>query len=181
MNKLIVIQIFILNIFLGCTGVMNKTNIPDWTVSVPSTPYYLFASATASNDSLSKALEHAATLARGEIARQIETKISALTKSFSEELGPNDYSEYFDSYLHLIKTIASQNLIGSRVSKQFFYKDKNEWIAYVLVECPIGEANQAFIDLIQDNDHLYKKFRASETFKQLEDALREYEEERENK
>jgi len=54
-------------------------------------------------------------------------------------------------------------------------KDGTLWRAYVLVEYPIGAANQAFMEQVKKNDQMYTRFRASQTFKELDDEVKKYE------
>jgi len=69
----------------------------------------------------------------------------------------------------------STTLNGSHVKSHNISKDGNLWRAYVLVEYPIGAANQAFMDQMKKNDQMYTRFRATQTFKELDDEVKKYE------
>ena len=54
-------------------------------------------------------------------------------------------------------------------------KDGSLWRAYVLVEYPVGAANQAFLQQIKKNEQLYTRFRSTQTFKELDDEVKKVE------
>ncbi len=73
------------------------------------------------------------------------------------------------------KTIVSTTLQGSKVRSQKIVKDGDLWRAYVLVEYPIGAANEALMQQIKNNNQMYTRFRASQAFKELQDEVDKYE------
>jgi hypothetical protein len=93
-------------------------------------------------------------------------------QKFQEETGTNTDAQLLDQFTQVIKTVVSQSLSGTQLTKQKQVKDGNLWRAYVLVEYPIGAANQAFLDAIKKNNQLYTRFRATQTFKELEDEVK---------
>ncbi|MEX2088722.1 MAG: hypothetical protein WEB62_03085, partial [Bacteroidota bacterium] len=108
--------------------------------------------------------------------RQVEVKINGLQKRFTEETGTADNSQLLDMFTQAGKTIVSTALTGSRVAKQTTLKDGNNWRAYVLVEYPIGAANQALMQQLKNNEQMYTRFRASQVYKELDDEVQKYEE-----
>jgi hypothetical protein len=50
--------------------------------------------------------------------------------------------------------------------------DGSLWRAYVLVEYPVGAASQAFLQQMKKNEQLYTRFRATQTYKELEDEVK---------
>ncbi|HQT92587.1 MAG TPA: hypothetical protein PL001_11240, partial [Candidatus Kryptobacter bacterium] len=44
----------------------------------------------------------------------------------------------------------------------------------VLVEYPIGAANEALMQQIKNNNQMYTRYRASQTFKELQDEVDKY-------
>ena len=54
-------------------------------------------------------------------------------------------------------------------------KDGNNWRAYVLIEYPLGAAQEALREQIKKNEQLYTRFRASQTYKELDDEVQKYE------
>jgi len=170
---------------IGCGGSkdtqqsMQQTSmgdVPDWFANVPQDPNYLYSANTGVSQDLQLAIDKAATGARAEIGRQIEVRIQGLQKRFDEEVGLGEDSKLMQQFTQASKTVVSTSLSGSRIGKQKQMREGNTWRAYVLVEYPIGAANQALMDQIKKNDEMYTRFRSSQTFKDLDDEVQKYEE-----
>jgi len=177
LSLLLLLAIFI----MGCGGskplVQTKaSSIPEWFSNTPQDPNFLYAARTATSRDLGLAIDKAVTNARAEIARQYEVKVTGLTKSFQEEIGSSEDSEINELFTQTVKTVVSTTLMGSRASKTTHVRDGNNYRAYVLVEYPIGAANQAFITALKANQNMYTRFRASEAFKEMDEEVQKYEE-----
>ncbi|MFQ5605000.1 MAG: LPP20 family lipoprotein [bacterium] len=166
---------------IGCGGSKPLTQtsidpIPEWFTNPPQDPNFLYAARTATSRDLNLAIEKAMINARAEIARQYELKIEGMTKSFQEEVGSDEDSEINQFFSQTVKSVVSTQLMGSRASKTKHVKDGNNYRVYVLVEYPIGAANQAFMNALKANRNMYTRFRASEAFKEMDDEVQKYEE-----
>lgn len=174
--------LLVLALFLfGCGGskalqTASEGEVPDWFMTVPQDPNYIFAVNTATSQDLGLAIDKAVTSARAEIGRQVDVLVQGLQKKFDEEVGIGDDAELRQMFTQVTKTVVSTSLSGSRIKYQKQVKDGNLWRAYVLVEYPIGAANQAFMQQIKNNENMYTRFRASETFKELDEEVKKYEE-----
>ncbi|MGD0337697.1 MAG: hypothetical protein ABSB78_02805 [Bacteroidota bacterium] len=178
-------SILIVVLFIGCGGpkTMQSTaagNIPEWYSNPPQDPNYMFAASTATSQDLQLAIDKAATNARGEIGRQVDTKVSGLQKKFDEETGLAKDAQLLQMFSQATKTVVSTSLSGSRIGKQETVKDGDNWRAYVLVQYPIGAASEALREQIKKNEQMYTRFRASETFKELDDEVQKYEDWKKN-
>jgi hypothetical protein len=151
-------------------------DIPDWFTNVPKDPNYFFAPNTQVSQDLQLAIDKAVQGARTEIGRMVETRVQGLQKRFTEETGTANNAQLLDMFTQASKTVVSTSLSGSRVSKQKTLKDGSNWRAYALVEYPIGAANEALMLQIKNNEQMYTRFRASQTFKELDDEVKKYEE-----
>ena len=167
---------------VGCGG-GSKTmqsadtgDIPDWFSNVPNDPNYFYAPNTQVSQDLQLAIDKATQGGRTEIGRMVETKVNGLQKRFTEETGTADNAQLLDMFTSASKTIVSTSLSGSRIAKQKTVKDGNNWRAYVLVEYPVGAANQALMQQIKNNEQMYTRFRASQVYKELDDEVAKYEE-----
>ena len=147
-------------------------NIPDWYMSVPKDPNFIYAAKTATSQDMQLAFDKATTDARAEIGRQVELKVEGLQKRFQEETGTNTDAQLLDQFTQANKTVVSTSLSGSRITKQKQLKDGEIWRAYVLVEYPVGAANEAFLQQVKKNEQMYTRFRATQTFKELEDEVK---------
>ena len=184
--RILLASIIVLSLaFFGCGGSkpMQSTdegNMPEWFMNPPQDPNYMFAPSTSTSQDLQLAIDKAATNGRGEIGRQVETKINGLQKKFDEETGVGKDAQLLQMFTQATKTIVSTSLSGSRVIKQSTVKDGDNWRAYVLVQYPIGAASQALKEQIQKNEQMYTRFRASETFKELDEETKKYDEWKKN-
>jgi hypothetical protein len=122
------------------------------------------------------AIDKATTDARAEIGRTINLKLENLQKKFDEEVGVRENSTILQQFTQATKIVVSESLSGSQVKQKEISKDGEIWRAYVLVQYPIGAANDAFVQQIKKQEELYTRFRSSETFKELEDEVKKYEE-----
>lgn len=165
---------------IGCGGskglqTADTGDVPDWYMNPPQDPNYLYAANTQSSQDMQLAVDKATTAARADIGRQIELRIQGLQKRFTEETGTGNDAQLLQMFTQAEKTVVSTTLNGSRVKSHQINKDGGLWRAYVLVEYPIGAANQAFMDQLKKNDQMYTRFRASQTFKELDDEVQKYE------
>ena len=174
-----ILLIIILVSFFGCgssTVNLSKTDsgeIPIWFLTPPNDPNNdtLFSAKTATSRDMQIAIDKATTDARTEISRQIEVNVQGLQKKFDEEVGLGEDSQLLSQFTQASKTVVSQSLIGSKVKDNKIIKDGNTWRSYVLVEYPLGAAKKLLLDKIKENEQLYTRFRASETFKELENEV----------
>lgn len=172
--------ILVLAVF-GCGGskalqTTSEGEVPDWFSTIPQDPNFLFAANTATSQDLQLAIDKAVTAARAEIGRQMEVRIKSLQKRFDEEVGFGEDAQLLQQFTSATKTVVSASLTGSRTKYQKQVKDGNRWRSYVLVEYPIGAANEALLQQLKKNNQTYTRFRASETFKELEEEVQKFEE-----
>jgi hypothetical protein len=168
-------------VLIGCGGAKtlqttSECDIPEWYTTVPQDPNYLFAAKTATSQDMQLAVDKATTDGRTEIGRQTDLKVQGLQKKFDEEVGMNADAQLMTQFTQANKTVVSTSLSGSRQKSQKLCKDGNLWRAYVLVEYPVGAANEALLQQIKKNNEMYTRFRSSQTFKELDDEVQKYDE-----
>lgn len=169
---------------LAIAGCANKTtlqtakpcDIPEWYTQIPKDPDYLFGVATAASQDMQLAADKAATSARAEIGRQAEVRVQSLQKRFDEEVGLAEDSQLLQHFEAVTKTVVSTSLSGSRLREQTPCRDGAVWRTYVLMEYPIGAANQALLEQLRQNSLMYTRFRSSQAFQELEDEVGKFEE-----
>ncbi len=162
----------------GCGGSksMSDCEVPDWYLNVPQDPNYLLSAKSATSQDMQLAIDKATTDARTEIGRQADLKVQGLQKKFDEEVGVSTDPQLLQQFTQANKTVVSTSLTGSRVKTQKVCKDANSWRSYILVEYPIGAANQALMEQLKKNEQMYTRFRSSQAFKELDDEVQKYEE-----
>ena len=166
-------------LLVSCAGGPPKGEVgpvPEWYLNPPQDPDFLYAPATETSKDLGLAVRKARTSGRAELASQLEVRLQALRKKFTEEVGAGEDSELLSQYSEVIKEVVSQVLVGSRTAKQDVRKEGMVYRAYVLMELPIGAANKALVDRIKAREYLYTRFRASQSFQELEKEVEKFEE-----
>jgi hypothetical protein len=170
-------------VFVGCGNdepTVDGREVPEWYLNTPEDPNYVYAANTATSQRMQVAIDKATTGARGDLAASLETKIESMTKSFTEEVGDDLRQQYTEAQ----KEITSQVLKGTSPNqKEVFQQDNDTWRAYVLMELPVGEAAQQFLSKINSlnkEDEMYTRFRSSQAFKEMQQAVDEYEKEQES-
>ena len=156
-------------VIIGCSG---SKQFP---FDVPNNPNYLYAPATATSKDMQHAINSAREEGRVEIARQMDTRVSAMFKRFIEETGDGTDAELLQQTADVSKSVVSTTLYGCRAKKEDVKKEGGLYRAYVLMELPIGEANEALMAQIKAREHLYTRFRAAQGFKELAEEVERYE------
>jgi len=153
-------------------------DVPAWYAHVPVDSNFIYAVNTATSQDMQLAYDKATTGARAEIARQVELKVSGLQKRFEEETGVGQDAQLMQQYTQATKTVVSTTVSGTRVKDKSHLKDGNVYRAYVLVEYPVGAANAALLQAIKANEQMYTRFRASQTYKDLDQEAKKYEDQK---
>lgn len=166
-------------LFVACGG-PKTTNLapppkeilaPDWYLMPPSDPNYIYAAASMTSRDQQLAIKKAETEARTNLAQQMETKVSNLTKQFQEEVGLGEDSELLQQFTSATKTVTQQTLSGSKREQAKLQKESNVYRAYVLMSLPIGAANQQLMEKIKANQNLYTRFRSTKAFEDLDSEI----------
>jgi hypothetical protein len=169
MKRFILLMVLTI-LFIGCGS--KSLHFP---FDIPNNPNYLYARATATSKDMQHALNSAKEEGRVELARQLETRVSAMFKRFIEETGGGTDAELLQQTADVSKSVVSTTLYGCRAKKEDVKREGKLYRAYVLMEVPIGEANEALMAQIKAREHLYTRFRAAQGFKELAEEVEKYE------
>ncbi|MCK4322311.1 LPP20 family lipoprotein [candidate division WOR-3 bacterium] len=176
MKKVLVVGLILILLMVGC-GTKYKSDIsaPDWYLSPPEDPNFMYGTSAATSVDFQIALDKAKQDARLDVAEQIESHIQGLVKKFDEEVGRTDDVELLQQYTRVSKNVVDQTLIGSRAKKSVVKKEGKMYRAFVLMEVPLGKAREELLNqlMMGSNEHMYTRFRASQSFKELEEEIQE--------
>jgi LPP20 lipoprotein len=153
-----------------------KIDAPDWYTDPARDDDRLIGVATATSKDLQTAVDKAKQDGRVEIARQLDVRVAGLSKRFVQETGLNEDAELLGMFTQVSKTVVSDSLNGTRISKQKLDREGGTYRAYVQMEMPIGEANARFLEKIRSQERLHTRLRASEAFEELDREVQAYEE-----
>ncbi|NTV46487.1 MAG: hypothetical protein HGB11_08220 [Chlorobiales bacterium] len=150
-------------------------DIPGWYMNPPQDKNYLYATNTQTSQDMQLAVDKATTGARSEIGRQVEVRLKSLQKKFTEETGKGDDAQLLQMFSQAEKVVVSTALSGTRIKQNKQVKDGKMYRSYVLVEYPIGEASQQFLEQLKKNEQMYTRFREAKAMQDLEDEVDKYE------
>ncbi len=166
---------FVAALFVMACGSSNQGNlqkvdtgdIPAWYLNPPVDPAFVYATSSSTSQDMQMAINKAEQDCRAEIARQVEAKVSALTKKFDEEVGGKD-AQLLTSFTSASKTVASTSLSGAKTKQRDVKKDGQMFRAYVLMEYNVA---QSMMSNMKKEEELYTRFRATQTYKELQDEV----------
>jgi hypothetical protein len=167
---------------IGCGGgpqtlqTTTTGDIPVWYPNPPQEPLYLRSANSQASQDLQLAVDKATVGARAELGRMLETKVNGLQKKFEEETGVGQEAQLLQQFTQATKLVVSTTMNGSKMKDQKTVKDGSMWRAYVMMELPIGAANETLLQEIKKNKDLYTRFRASDAYKELDAEVQKYEE-----
>ncbi len=153
-----------------------KIDAPDWYTHPERDNDRLIGVATATSRDLQTAVDKAKQDSRVDIARQLDVRVAGLSKRFVEDTGLDADAELLGMFTQVSKTVVSDSLNGTRLTKQKLDREGGTYRAYVEMEMPIGEANARFLDKIRSQERLHTRVRASEAFQELDREVDAYEE-----
>ena len=129
-----------------------RDEAPYWALNPPSDPMYLFAVGVANRDtSLSVTRQRAIDDGLRLLASQLAVKV--------------------ESNHQVARQMTSVTIQGMSVNQEYFNR-KGYW---VLLTLPLGTANKLLMDKIEKSQQLYKKFRASKAYDELNKELESFE------
>jgi len=168
-------------VLVGCGGgpqTMQSTDtgdMPAWYPNPPQDPLYLRSANTAVSQDLQVAIDKATTGARAELGRMLETKVNSLQKRFEEETGAGQDAQLLQQFTQATKLVVSTTMNGSRMKDRKTLQDGSMWRAFVMMELPIGAANETLMQEIKKNKELYTRVRATDAYKDLDAEVQKYE------
>jgi len=175
MKKLIAFSVLSALLVIGCgpntppVEVTNTKDMPDWATGVSAQDVY-YGIGTAKMSKPPNSMKRAQTMARQNIALQVEVKVTTMLKAFSQESG----GQVLDFYEDVTKQVADEALNGCSPAggiyhnnSMYFAKDGTVW---ALMEYSLASVAQNALDAFKgpSEEALYNEFKASQAFKALD-------------
>ncbi|MDR9416733.1 MAG: LPP20 family lipoprotein [Gracilimonas sp.] len=185
--KTILLSLFAITFMISCGSnepVSTNEQMPSWYLAPPAdTEEYFYASEVAESSRQGTALRSAEANARQAMATKLEVKVSALQKSFEEEVQSGQDANYASTWSN-----ASEQLVNSTLNG--VTRDRADCVqldpdaaggnvlnrCYVMVRMPVGQARSVLDNALSRDEELYTKFKASKAFDELQNKLHELEE-----
>ncbi|MAL18930.1 MAG: hypothetical protein CL670_06425 [Balneola sp.] len=161
----------------------TSDTMPDWYLAPPpDTEEFFYAAAEAQSSRQGTALRSAQGNATQAMAAKLEVKVSALQKSFEEEVQSGANANYAATFSNASEQLVNSTLNGvSRDRAECEQLDPEmtggnvNSRCYVLVRMPVGQARTVLDNALSKDEELYTKFKASKAFDELQNKLHEIE------
>ena len=145
---------------------------PDWFMEPPKDGDYLYVAATALSSDLQMALDKAVMDGTTTLADRLASKMSGQIQRYIEESGEVENREFVQQMERVSKSLFTDvNTAGYRVTEKKLMKVMGGYRAFVLIEYPLGEANQVLVEGVKRDQRVHAKLRASKAFAALEEEI----------
>lgn len=152
------------------TEVMEEA--PDWFMEPPKDGDYLYVAATALSSDLQMAIDKAVMDGKTNLADRLSSKMSGQIQRYIEESGEVENREFVQQMERVSKSLFTDvNTSGYRLAEKQLMKVIGGYRAFVLVEYPLGEANQVLVEGVKRDQRVHAKLRASKAFAALEEEI----------
>ena len=145
---------------------------PDWFMEPPKDGDYLYVAATALSSDLQLSIDKAVMDGKTNLADRLNSKMSGQIQRYIEESGEVENREFVQQLERVSKSLFTDvNTAGYRVTEKKLIKVMGGYRAFVLIEYPLGEANQVLVEGVKRDQRVHAKLRASKAFAALEDEI----------
>ena len=144
-------------------------DIPDWCLNVPISDFGLSACGAGESTSMNMARNRAILDAKRQLADSIDSEISSRMEDFLKSTGMSSNEEVKQASEIVTKNTTIQaKLTGYKQTKTKAYSRGNKYQFFVLLEYPIGRANQALMNEIKKDEVLSTQKDADKAMAELE-------------
>ena len=145
---------------------------PDWFMEPPKDGDYLYEAATALSSDLQMSIDKAVMDGKTNLADRLNGKMSGQIQRYIEESGEVENREFVQQMERVSKSLFTDvNTSGYRITEKKLMKVRDGYRTFVLIEYPLGEANQVLVEGVKSNQRVNAKLRASKAFAALEDEI----------
>lgn len=161
-------------LLIGCSTppppAKSTPDMPSWALNIPSQEGYIYGVGSAMKQNPQLARTAAIGLARDEIARTLDLKVSSMFKNFMQESGIGENAKALEFTESVTKQVASTTLNGATVKEVELAGDGRMW---ALVELNLSAVKKAALENAKNQEAMYNEFKASQSFDALEEAINE--------
>ena len=145
------------------------SDIPDWCLNIPSSNSALYACGSGNSSNLNMSRTRANLDAKRQLADMIDSEISSRMEDFLSSVGTGSNEQIKQQSEIITKngTIEAK-LAGYKQVQAEAQNIGSKYQIYVLLEYPIGQANQALVNQIKQNEALSTQEAADDALAELE-------------
>ena len=150
---------------------VDKTisEIPDWCIDMKQTNLSLVACGSGVSSNLNMAMNRAVLDAKRQLADTINSEISSNMDDYLKSTGTGGNEQVKQASEIVTKNTTIQaKLIGYKQTKTDAFSMNGKYQFYVLIEYPIGKANQALLNQIKQDEVLSTQKDADKAMAELE-------------
>ena len=145
------------------------SDIPDWCLNIPSSNSALYACGSGNSSNLNMSRTRANLDAKRQLADMIDSEISSRMKDFLSSVGTGSNEQIKQQSEIITKNVTIEaKLAGYKQVQAEAQNIGSKYQIYVLLEYPIGQANQALVNQIKQNEALSTQEAADEALAELE-------------
>ena len=145
------------------------SNIPDWCLNMPSSNSALYACGDGNSSNLSMARTRANLSAKRQLADMIDSEVSSRMEDFLSSVGTGSNEQIKQQSEIITKNVTIEaKLAGYKQVQAEVQNIGSKYQIYVLLEYPIGHANQALVNQIKQNEALSTQEAADDALAELE-------------
>ena len=145
------------------------SNIPAWCLNLPSSDTALYRCGIGESSSLNMSRNRAILDAKRGLADSIDSQISSRMEDFLRATGTGENEEVRQRSEVVTKNVTVEaQLIGHKEINSETQSVSNKFLHYVLLEYPIGQANQALLNQIKQDEILSTTEAADAAMAELE-------------
>ena len=144
-------------------------NFPDWCLNLPTSDFALYACGTGLSSNLNMSRTRANLDAKRQLADQIDSQISSRMEDFLQSIGTGENEQIKQQSEIMTKNVTVEaKLAGYKQKKTEVQNIGSKFQIYVLLEYPIGTANQILINQIKQDENLSTQDAADAALEELE-------------
>jgi hypothetical protein len=145
------------------------SNMPDWCLNIPSSENALYACGSGNSSNLNMSRTRANLDAKRQLADMIDSQISSRMEDFLSSIGTGENEQIQQESKIITKNVTIEaKLAGYKQIQAEAQNVGSKFQVYILLEYPIGQANQTLVNLIKDNEILSTQQSADEALAELE-------------
>jgi hypothetical protein len=147
----------------------TEVNYPSWYTDKPSDPNAVYGVGAEYSKDFQFAVDKSMLSAKRELASQFSSHTSAMMKDFAVEsgaLGGGVASADIERTTRMV--VAKVNLIGVQRTNFMVVRERDGYRSFVQLKYSTDEANKILLAEVQRNQALYAQFRASKSFRELD-------------
>lgn len=148
---------------------------PDWYIRPPEDPSHIYAAAKGKSRIEALASDMAMTRCMREMGLRIEAEVCSMNEVLLMDIEGEGNSALEEALVSYAKVIGKEQIAGARVAMRDLRMDGDYYLVFMLMETPAGQVKTALVSKLKADQDIYRQFRASRAFKELEEEVEKYE------